>query len=45
VDVVPYLLEQIMRLAIAGGLQKAAAEHFDEAFTNKYTSTDNEAVK
>ncbi|MDD5313115.1 MAG: tyrosine-type recombinase/integrase [Dehalococcoidia bacterium] len=29
---------------IAPGLQKAAAERFDEAFTNKYTSIENEAT-
>ena len=30
---------------VAPGLQKAAAERFDEAFANKYTSTENEASK
>ena len=30
---------------IAPGLQKAAAERFDEAFTNKYTSTESEAIE
>ena len=30
---------------VAPGLQRAAALRFDEAFINKYTSTENEAVK
>ena len=30
---------------VAPGLQRAAAQRFDEAFTKKYTSIENEAVK
>ena len=30
---------------VAPGLQEAAAKRFDEAFSNKYTSAENEAVK
>ena len=30
---------------VAPGLQHAAAQSFDEAFGNKYTSIENEAIK
>ncbi len=30
---------------VAPGMQEAAANRFDDAFANKYTSTENEAVK